>query len=311
MAQTASARPKISNASGPPCGGPCHRRYRRGHDARRSGLDARPRSGRGSGRRGACSVGGTQGFRWLSRCSQRGLAGTVAEKMLIIVGPSLGTAVGTLWGPCAAQLVGFEVVGWDLPGHGLSRPAAEGFTVKDLAASVRALAIAAAACGRRADRVYPRWCGGVRARSGPWPIPCSRCRGGCVTHRRGVLVDRAGRTRPQGRYVGYGGRFLSAVVRPRFSGARRRHRRAVLQTPSDTDDESYSLACEALAEFDRRPDLDRVTVPFLLGPGEHDGVVPPARAQQDADAIAGSRLQVFAGCGHLPPAESRVRSLKH
>jgi 3-oxoadipate enol-lactonase/3-oxoadipate enol-lactonase/4-carboxymuconolactone decarboxylase len=78
----------------------------------------------------------------------------------------------------------------------------------------------------------------------------------------------------------------------------------LLQTLSDTDDESYSLACEALAEFDRRPDLDRITVPFLLGPGEHDGVVPPARARQDADAITGSRLQVFAGCGHLPPAES-------
>ena len=77
------------------------------------------------------------------------LAGTAAERVLLVVGPSLGTAVGTLWGPCAAQLVGFEVVGWDLPGHGLSRPAAEGFTVKDLAASVRALAdaaTAAAAC---------------------------------------------------------------------------------------------------------------------------------------------------------------------
>ena len=96
------------------------------------------------------------------------LAGTVAEKMLLIVGPSLGTAVGTLWGPCAAQLVGFEVVGWDLPGHGLSRPAAEGFTVKDLAASVRALAIAAAAAGRRATRVYPsvvRW-----RSSSVWPL---------------------------------------------------------------------------------------------------------------------------------------------
>jgi pimeloyl-ACP methyl ester carboxylesterase len=78
----------------------------------------------------------------------------------------------------------------------------------------------------------------------------------------------------------------------------------LLQTLSDTDDESYSLACEALAAFDRRGDLARVTVPFLLGPGEHDGVVPPARAQQDADAITDSQLQVFAGCGHLPPAES-------
>jgi pimeloyl-ACP methyl ester carboxylesterase len=78
----------------------------------------------------------------------------------------------------------------------------------------------------------------------------------------------------------------------------------LLQTLADTDDESYSLACEALAEFDRRRDLDRVTVPFLLGPGEQDGVVPPPRAQQDADAIIDSQLQVFAGCGHLPPAEA-------
>jgi hypothetical protein len=106
------------------------------------------------------------------------LAGTAAERVLFVVGPSLGTAAGTLWGPCAAQLAGFEVVGWDLPGHGLSRPAAEGFTVKDLAASVRALANAAAA-GRRATRVYPsvvRWRSSsvwTLARSGqslPWRL---------------------------------------------------------------------------------------------------------------------------------------------
>jgi pimeloyl-ACP methyl ester carboxylesterase len=78
----------------------------------------------------------------------------------------------------------------------------------------------------------------------------------------------------------------------------------LLQTLADADDESYSLACEALAEFDRCPDLDRITVPFLLGPGELDGVVPPARAREDADAIPGSQLHIFAGCGHLPPAES-------
>ena len=73
------------------------------------------------------------------------LAGTGADGALLVVGPSLGTAAGALWGSCAAQLAGFEVVGWDLPGHGASRPAAAGFTVKDLAASVRALASATAA----------------------------------------------------------------------------------------------------------------------------------------------------------------------
>ena len=79
----------------------------------------------------------------------------------------------------------------------------------------------------------------------------------------------------------------------------------LLQTLSDADDESYSLACEALAEFDRRADLDRITVPFLLGPGEQDGVVPPARAQQDAAAIPGKPWPAgFTGAAYLPPAES-------
>ena len=96
------------------------------------------------------------------------LAGTAAERVLLVVGPSLGTAVGTLWGPCAAQLAGFEVVGWDLPGHGLTRPAAEGFTVKDLAASVRPWPTRPRSAGRRATQVYPlvvRW-----RSSSVWPL---------------------------------------------------------------------------------------------------------------------------------------------
>jgi alpha-beta hydrolase superfamily lysophospholipase len=41
---------------------------------------------------------------------------------LLVVGPSLGTAVTPLWALCAALLDGdVTVVGWDLPGHGRRR----------------------------------------------------------------------------------------------------------------------------------------------------------------------------------------------
>jgi 3-oxoadipate enol-lactonase len=233
------------------------------------------------------------------------LAGTAAERALLVVGPSLGTAVGTLWEPCAAQLTGFEVVGWDLPGHGLSRPATEGFTVEDLAASVRALAETAAA-GRPAYYAGVSLGGAVAFELGLAPGPFRAVAAVASASRIGDTsswTQRAELVRTSGTQVMVAG-SAERWFAPGFADRDGDTAGRLLQTLSDTDAESYSLACEALAGFDRRPDLDRITVPFLLGPGEHDGVVPPARAQQDADAITGSRLQVFAGCGHLPPAEA-------
>jgi len=233
------------------------------------------------------------------------LAGTGADGVLLVVGPSLGTAAGALWGSCAAQLAGFEVVGWDLPGHGLSLPAAAGFTVKDLAASVRALAGAAAA-GRPACYAGVSLGGAVAFELGLAPGPFRAVAALASASRIGEAsswTERAELVRREGTKVMVAGsaqRWFAPGFLERDGGTAER----LLQTLADTDDESYSLACEALAEFDRRPDLDRVTVPFLLGPGEQDGVVPPPRAQQDADAISDSQLQVFAGCGHLPPAEA-------
>src|SRR5262245_9336896 len=69
------------------------------------------------------------------------LAGAPDAGELLLVGPSLGTSVHALWGRCADLLgPGFEVVGWDLPGHGRSRPATKAFSVADLTDAVRELA---------------------------------------------------------------------------------------------------------------------------------------------------------------------------
>ena len=57
---------------------------------------------------------------------------------LLVLGPSLGTSATTLWSAAAQQLSDhFQVVGWDLPGHGTNRaPVAGPVSVKMLAAEV-------------------------------------------------------------------------------------------------------------------------------------------------------------------------------
>ena len=61
------------------------------------------------------------------------------ERPLLVVGPSLGTSVDTLWQECAGSSRGdFTVLGWQLPGHGGAEPD-EGFSVADLASAVLAL----------------------------------------------------------------------------------------------------------------------------------------------------------------------------
>ncbi len=60
---------------------------------------------------------------------------------LLVVGPSLGTSAAALWKRAAALLDDdFDVLGWDLPGHGSSAPTAAAFEIADLAAAVRDIA---------------------------------------------------------------------------------------------------------------------------------------------------------------------------
>jgi pimeloyl-ACP methyl ester carboxylesterase len=71
---------------------------------------------------------------------------------------------------------------------------------------------------------------------------------------------------------------------------------------SDTDRDSYALACEALAGFDLRDRLTGVSAPLLVAPGEHDPVVTVELAGQTA-AAAGAPMHVMTGCAHQPPVE--------
>jgi hypothetical protein len=64
-------------------------------------------------------------------------ASDTSGRPLLIVGPSLGTSASTVWSRCAElRAEQFDVVAWDLPGHGRSRAARGEFTIASLANAV-------------------------------------------------------------------------------------------------------------------------------------------------------------------------------
>lgn len=58
-----------------------------------------------------------------------------------------------------------------------------------------------------------------------------------------------------------------------------------------------------LERADSLPLLPALAVPTLVGVGDDDRMTAPGESRLLQASIAGSRLHVFAGCGHLPPME--------
>jgi 3-oxoadipate enol-lactonase len=234
------------------------------------------------------------------------LAGSAANADLLVVGPSLGTSVTELWSDCARLLGdGFAVLGWDLPGHGRSPAASNGFSVADLADAVTQLTEDL----RREHRSC--WYAGVSLggvvglelalRNGPFEAVAAIAAAAKVGdptgwQERASVVRRAGTpvmVEPSSqRWFG-----------PGFIDRHARVAGALLSALADTDRESYASACEALARFDIRERLEDLTVPLLLIPGSEDVVVTVAQARDTADSAPGAKVHVLQGCGHLPPAE--------
>src|ERR1700753_2620674 len=71
-----------------------------------------------------------------------------------------------------------------------------------------------------------------------------------------------------------------------------------------TDPEVFRAACAALAELDLRPELGKVKVPVLVLVGEHDEATPPPMSHELAAGLPNARLQVIAGCAHVPPMQA-------
>ena len=219
--------------------------------------------------------------------------GSEAERVLV-VGPSLGTGVADLWSRCAALLPAtWQVVGWDLPGHGASAPATTAFTVEELAAAVRDRASGLAA-GRPVSYAGVSFGGAVgfaiAVEPGPFDAVVTLAAAPRIGtpeawHERAAYVRKAGTA---AMVEGSAARWFAPGFRERDPATGS----ALLLALQHVDDESYALACEALAAFDVRDRVSFAPVPLLVAGGEHDVDIPP-------DQVA----VVVPGVAHQPSAE--------
>lgn len=95
-------------------------------------------------------------------------------------------------------------------------------------------------------------------------------------------------------------RWLSPAFRAAEPGAAERIAAMILATPVA----GYAACARALKTLDYRKDLGRVAVPTLFVVGEEDAGAPPAVMRDMAGAVAGARLTVVPGSGHLPNVDN-------
>jgi 3-oxoadipate enol-lactonase / 4-carboxymuconolactone decarboxylase len=235
-----------------------------------------------------------------------------ATKPLLVLGPSLGTSAITLWGTAARTLgEDFQVLAWDLPGHGKSGPAADGFTMAELALGVL----------RLVENVLVE-----RGEPGGSFTYAGDSVGGAVGLQ--LLLDRPGRItaatllctgarigtpdgwKERAHLVRSGGTQViveGAAARwfaPGFIDREPEVATALLRALRDADRFSYAWACEALARFDVRPRLHEIGVPVLAVAGAFDEPTPEQSLREIAEGVPEGRLVLLDDVAHLAPAEA-------
>lgn len=233
-----------------------------------------------------------------------------ARRPLLVLGPSLGTST-RLWTEVAGLLGDrYDVVAWDLPGHGRSAAAAEAFTMPELAAALLGVV----------DRVLAE-----RGEPGAAFFYAGDSVGGAVGLQ--LALDAPGRVRSvalvcSGARIGepQPWRDRAAQVRrsgtpsllaqsaerwfgPGFLDRRPAVGSALLHDLQSADPEGYAQVCEALGDWDVRDQLGRVRVPVLAVSGEADVVATPQDGREVADGVPDGRFALLRGVAHLAPVE--------
>jgi 3-oxoadipate enol-lactonase / 4-carboxymuconolactone decarboxylase len=235
-----------------------------------------------------------------------------ADKPVLVLGPSLGTSAVTLWGDCAAGLTdAFDVVAWDLPGHGYNRSVPEEpFTMAELAAGVLTVVddvLTARGTPGEAFFYAGDSVGGAVGLQllldAPARIPAAVLL--CTGARIGT--EESWRERVE-QLRGSGTPGLVDASSDRWFGAGFLERQpdrgsALLRALSETVDDGYALVCGALAAFDVRDRLGRISAPVLAVAGAEDAVTPPEGLREIADGVPKGTLAVLDGVAHLAPAE--------
>ncbi|MGP3769976.1 alpha/beta fold hydrolase [Streptomyces sp. SDT5-1] len=220
----------------------------------------------------------------------------------LVLGPSLGTSTA-VWERQLPDLArDFRTVAYDLPGHGGTAPlrdAAPGSTtVADLAALVLSLAdrlglgrfhyagiSLGGAVGAHLAAHHPE-------RIASLALVCSSAHFGPPEPWR----ERAALVRDRGTAA-----LLTSAPARWFcdaSLATSAFGRHLLDTLAATDAEGYAACCDALAAYDLRHHLAKITAPTLVVGGSRDEATPLPHARELADGVTRGLLEVLE-CGHL------------
>ncbi|WUP96489.1 alpha/beta fold hydrolase [Streptomyces sp. NBC_00247] len=222
---------------------------------------------------------------------------------VLVIGPSLGTT-WHMWDRQIPDLSQhYRVLRYDLPGHGgaPARPAVSVAELGDrLIATLDSLGIQrfgyagcsiGGAVGADLALRHPH-----RVASLALVAASPRFGSADEFRQRGVIVRTNGlepiaRSSPE--------RWFT----PGFAAAQSAIVEWAVQMVRTTDPGCYIAACEALASFDIRGELDRIGVPTLVVVGAEDRVTGPAEARTLVAGIPDARLALVPGASHLAPVE--------
>ncbi|HWJ53185.1 MAG TPA: alpha/beta fold hydrolase, partial [Propionibacteriaceae bacterium] len=203
---------------------------------------------------------------------------------LLLLGNSIGTSATALWSASAAFLgERFHVVAWDLPGHGRNTvPISAGFTMTELADGVLAFADGVLTDrGEPGGRLYYAGdsLGGAVGLQALLDAPdrivaaVLLCTGAKIGDAEGWR-ERAARVRASGTTVMIN-QSVERWFAPGFLEREPQVGSLLLDSLRAADAEAYAFACEALADFDVRPQLGKIAVPVLAVAGAEDLATPP------------------------------------
>ena len=236
-----------------------------------------------------------------------------AELPLLVLGPSLGTSAKALWTHCAPGLTdAFDLVAWDLPGHGHNRVVPEEpFTMAELAAGV--LRVVDEVLAERSEIGGSFLYAGVSV-GGAVGLQLLLDQPDRVT--AAVLLCTGAKIGDEATWSGRVGQVSVSGTPVMVTGSAERWfgpgfldrnpdvGSSLLQALQQTEADGYIQVCGALADFDVRDRLAEIGAPVLAVAGSHDVTTPPESLRAIADGVRHGRFVELAGVAHLAPAEA-------
>jgi len=230
---------------------------------------------------------------------------SASDAPLLVLGPSLGSVGSTLWSTTIPHMADrFRIVTWDLPGHGASPKATESFTIADLADGV--IAILDEIGAEKALYAGVSMGGGTGLQLAlRHPDRIERVAMVCASYRfrtPEAWRERADQVRTQSTSS-----LVVATAQVWFAPGRMEANPVIsgtlLHNLQDADDESYALACEALAQFDLESRLADITIPVLDVWGDKDPTITWDSALKIASTVPQGAAVAIEDAAHLAPAD--------